>query len=99
MNIMTIEDEIELLIPVLLHPAGFDIDLGGTLCIRPIYEQCSPEYWEVDWEQDEDGMRCQYHKTFSNLREATTFFVEKRRYMCSGLDFESILMKDDKENE
>lgn len=89
---MTIDDEIALIIPVLNHPGGFDVDMGGVLCIRPIYEQSPPEYWEVDWEQEDDGMICKYHKTFDNVFDAATFFVEKRRYLCLGLDFDKILM-------
>lgn len=89
---MTIEEEIARLISFLSHPAGFDVDMGGVLCIRPIDENSPPEHWEVDWTGLEDGMECEYHKAFYSLEEAAQFFVEKRRYMCCGLDFEKIEM-------
>lgn len=95
---MTIEEEVALIIPVLRHPAGFDIDMGGILCIRPVHECSPPEYWEVDWEFLEDGMACKYHKVFDNLQEAATFFVEKRRYFCWGLDFDKILLERNKDD-
>lgn len=87
---MTIEEEIASLISFLSHPAGFDVDMGGVLCIRPIDENSPPEHWEVDWTGYEDGMECEYHKAFYSLAEAAQFFVEKRRYLCYGLDFEKI---------
>jgi hypothetical protein len=90
---MTIEDEIKHLIAFLSHPAGFDVDMAGQLCIRPIYETTS--HWEVDWEVDEDDengirMTLQFHKVFDSLEDAATFFVEKRHYLCLGLDFNQI---------
>lgn len=92
---MTIEEEVEHLVTFLSHPGGFDVDMAGQLCIRPIYETTS--HWEVDWETDEDdefGKRVvlQFHKVFDSLQDAATFFVEKRHYMCLGLDFNKIAM-------
>jgi hypothetical protein len=87
---MTIEEEIARLIFFLSHPAGFNVDWGGLLTIRPIDESSPPDHWEVDWTGTEDGMSCEYHKQFVSLSEAARFFVEKRRYLCYGLDFEKI---------
>ena len=88
---MTIEEEIQHLIQFLSHPAGFDVDMGGQLQIRPIYETI--EHWEVDWEEYlEDGTAARFQKIFFTLEEAATCFVEKRRYMCLGLDFNKIAM-------
>lgn len=92
---MTIEEEIQHLITFLNHPAGFDVDMAGMLCIRPIYETI--EHWEVDWEQEEDGVVIQYHKIFFTLEEAATCFVEKRRYLCLGLDFNKMYLEPEKE--
>ena len=94
---MTIEEEIQHVINFLSHPAGFDVDLGGMLCIRPIDEYSPPEHWEVDWIENAEvevspAFPYEFHKEFSTLEEAATFFVEKRHYMCSGLDFEKIYM-------
>lgn len=83
--LMSIEDEIKHLIQFLSHPAGFDVDMGGLLGIRPIYEM--REFWEVSWSEPEDTISCEYHKEFVTLAEAATFFVEKRHYLCLGLDF------------
>ncbi len=41
---MTIEDEIKFVKDFLLHPAGWDIDIGGTLCIRSISEDSPPSH-------------------------------------------------------
>ena len=92
---MTIEEEIQHLFAFLSHPGGFDVDMGGILCIRPVDEGCPPTYWEVDWEEEEEGVRLNFSKEFPNLAEAAQFFVEKRHYMCNGADFEAILMKED----
>jgi len=84
---MTIDEEIAHLTSFLSHPAGFGISMD-TLHIRPIYGTI--DHWQVDWQSQEDGMICDYYKIFPTLEEASTFFVEKRRYMCLGLDFNAI---------
>lgn len=94
---MTIEEEVQSLVVFLSHPAGFDVDLGGMICIRPIDESSPPDLWEVDWTEDHSAevpAACPYQcaREFSSLQEAAQFFVEKRRYLCYGLDFEQILM-------
>lgn len=97
---MTIEEEIKHLIDLLSHPAGFDVGMGGLLCIRPIDENSPPIRWEVDWTENvyaEVPAACpyEYSKEFSSLQEAAQFFVEKRRYLCYGLDFDLALMKEE----
>ncbi len=87
---MTIEEEIQHLMIFLSHPAGFDVDMGGILCIRPVDEGSPPTNWAVDWEEHIEGVRYDYEKYFSSLAEAVKFFVEKRHYMCNGLDFDQI---------
>jgi hypothetical protein len=82
---MTIEEEIIHLVNFLSHSAGFSVDMNGQLGILPIYGTI--EHWEIYWEGAEEGMNCQYQKIFFTLEEAATAFVEKRRYMCLGLDF------------
>ena len=94
---MTIDEEIEVLVEFLSHPAGFDVDWGGILQIRPIDENSPPELWEVDWIENYEAevspaFPYEYHKEFASLQEAAQFFVEKRRYMCVGLDFEALLL-------
>lgn len=92
---MSIEEEIEMLVTFLSHPAGFDVGMHGTLMIRPIDEYSPPVHWEVDWEEEDDNLVMEFAKEFSTLREAATFYVERRRYMCAGLDFEILLNASD----
>jgi|SRR5277367_2668076 len=96
---MTIEEEIEHLFVFLSHPAGFDVDMAGILSIRPVDEGSPPTNWEVEWEKEEDGVRMNFHKDFTSLRDAVVFFVEKRHYMCNGLDFEAIAWEEEKDME
>lgn len=88
----SIEEEISHLIYFLNHPAGFNVDMAGLLCIRPIDECSPPIHWEVDWEEVIDNIRCSNAREFTNLNDAAKFFVEKRHYMCLGLDFDAIAM-------
>jgi hypothetical protein len=88
---MTIEEEIRFLVDFLRHPAGFDVDMGGTLTIRPISEDSPPSHWAVDWEDVIDGVSVSQERCFpDDLEGAVQFFVEKRHYMCNGLDFNKI---------
>lgn len=87
--LMTIEDEAKHLIQFLSHPAGFIVDVGGELCIFPIYEM--REYWEVTWKVVEDGISIDFNRQFVTLEEAVNFFVEKRRYLCLGSDFNKLV--------
>jgi hypothetical protein len=89
---MTIEEEIQSLVIFLSHPAGFNVDWGGLLTIRPISEDSPPSLWAVDWEETIDDTIFTNEKSFSSLQEAATFFVEKRHYLLFGLDFEKIMM-------
>lgn len=95
---MTIEEEIEHVFTFLQHPGGFDVDMAGCLCIRPVDECCPPEHWEVDWTISENGTSLEFHKGFNNLRDAVIFFVEKRHYMCNGLDFELLAWQNAEED-
>lgn len=40
------EEEIKLICNIITYPAGFDLDIGGLLCIRR-YEH---QKWAVEWE-------------------------------------------------
>lgn len=84
------ESEIDDLIMFLKHPAGFNVDFAGVLCIRPTDECCPPETWEVDW-TDWDGNKL--HQNFDNLFDAATFFIFKRYSLEYGLDFEKEAME------
>jgi hypothetical protein len=80
-----IEKEAKKLVKLLTHPAGFNVDFGGILCIRPTDESSPPVTWEVDWD-DWDGNKC--HQNFDNLYDAAYFFAEKRFHLGYGLDYE-----------
>ena len=81
---MSIDEEVKSLVAFLSHPAGFDVDMCGMLCIRPIDECCPPKRWEVDWE-DPEG---QHYKAFNDLQSAADFFVRLRHEQELGIDFE-----------
>lgn len=89
---MTIEQEIEHIIIFLSHPASFDIGMGGVLQLRPVDEGSPATNWAVNWEERDGDTVLDYEKCFPSLQEAAQFFVEKRRYMCLGMDFEAIYM-------
>lgn len=91
---MTIDEEVQHLVAFLSHPAGFDAGMGGILQIRPVDEFSPPQSWAVDWVEDDAELIYEYEKCFPSLQEAAQFFVEKRRYMCHGLDFEAIYLDD-----
>ena len=93
--IMTIDEEVKRLVDFLSHPAGFNVNWGGLLCIRPIDECCPPVRWEVDWEETIDNQTVDSYKAFDSLQEAAQYFVEKRRYLLYGLDIEVELMKEE----
>jgi hypothetical protein len=87
---ITIEEEIEHVIQFLSHPCGFEVSLYAVLSMRPISEDINPSNWEVTWIEVLDGLEIESYKEFSSLQEAAQFFVEKRRYMLLGADFENI---------
>lgn len=89
--ITAIEDEIKHIIDFLSHRCGFEVSLYATLQIRPIDEGCPPTEWEVYWKETVDGVEFESYREFTSLQDAAQFFVEKRRYMCLGADFESLL--------
>ena len=93
--LMAINDEIKHLKDFLSHPCGYIVDVAGELCIFPIYEM--REYWEVSWKMTEDGITCDMNRQFVNLDDAVRFFVEKRRYLCLGSDFNAIYTEPEKE--
>ena len=82
---ITIEEEIKQIVTLLSYPAGYSLSLNGELTLSPIYGTI--EHWEVFWEEIEDSTALDYRKIFFTLEEAVTFFVEKRRYLCLGVDF------------
>lgn len=84
---MTIEEEIQIVYNAIIHPAGFDFDIAGQLCIRR-YEY---PVWAVEWESDFNSHTNPKSlievKEFDDAVQAAKFFVEKRHEMQIGLDF------------
>lgn len=83
-----IEEEIALVIAVLKHPAGFDLDLfGGMLFVRSTDQNTFEVEWDQDWEEFDEVPGKRY-ESFSTAEEAAKFFVEKRHKFRMGIDFE-----------
>lgn len=76
-----IQEEIELITKIISHPAGYDVDLFGTFCVRPTDQGV----WEVDWV---DGNNKPEYKTFDTAKEAAEYFVRLRIKDEIGIDFE-----------
>jgi hypothetical protein len=79
---MTREEEIQLVHNLLLHPAGFDIDIAGLLWVR----QYEWPRWAVEWEIS--GTTKVEVKEFDDALEAATYFVNRRHEMKLGLDYD-----------
>ena len=81
---MSKDEEVDLIIRVICHPAGFDIGLfGGLISIR---SHC--DGYEVAWDEGKE------YKDFVTLQAAAEFFVDKRYELQLGLDIEAELMKE-----
>jgi len=82
-----VEQEVQLLLPILTHPAGFNIDLfGGLLGVNGTED---PEVWEVSWDLPRPGDRPDKgHRAFKTAQEALRFFCLERRRRELGLEFE-----------
>jgi|ERR1017187_5966435 hypothetical protein len=85
-NQMSKQDEIDLIHKLLLHSAGYDIDIEGQLWVRR-YEW--PQ-WAVEWEVWlHDGTDVPYKievMEFDDPLLAAEFFVNKRYELHIGLD-------------
>lgn len=84
---ISIDEEIQRVI--LFLSQGIDYTLViGSLSITPI---CSDEAcWVVNWQEKFDDTILECQRDFISLFEAAQCFVEKRRYMCIGSDFDSL---------
>jgi len=70
------QDEIDLIVTMITHSAGYDVGLFGALTVRPVDQgvYCvSSEHWE---------------KQFIDPRQAAEYFVKKRNRMKLGSDHE-----------
>ena len=81
-----VQDEIELIEKVLLHPAGFIIDMfGGLLSVQPTEHEAFGVMYDPDYT---DGARPEQQYWFHSAREAAEMFVELRIRYQIGLDME-----------
>ena len=81
---MSRHGEVELLVDVLSHPAGFDVGIFGLLTIRTTDQ----ETVEVEWEAAH-GWRSGYRSfPIGRLRAAVRLFVRLRRAHRLGADIE-----------
>jgi hypothetical protein len=94
---MEFQKEIELLVSMLNHPAGYDLDLFGILGIRTTSDGVSVEYELHEDEEYPPGCcECSENERkiavfdfpFGSLENAVRFFVEIRHARQIGLDFE-----------
>lgn len=93
---LTIEEEVKRLIFLLESDAGYTISLNGDLTLSPVYG--TRDRWEVYWEEQEGDTVFDYRKLFLTLEEAANYFVEKRRYLCLGVDFNQMYEAPDGEH-
>ncbi len=64
-----IQEEIELITKIISHPAGYDVDLFGTFCVRPTDQGV----WEVDWV---DGNNKPEYKTLIQLKKPLNILLD-----------------------
>lgn len=84
---MTIDNEIQVLIQFLDHQRDYEV----TLDHLSIESLCGEDdCWVVTWKEYDGGMEMICQKDFSCLFDAATYFVEKRRYFCIGADFRAL---------
>ena len=94
-NKRSTQEEIAFIVAVLMHPAGFDLDLfGGMLSVRSTDQNTFEVEWDQDWEELDETPGKRY-ESFSTIEEAARYFVEKRYQYRLGVDFEQ---EDFKEN-
>ncbi len=83
---ITIDEEIQRILHFLSQGIDYTIVIGslsiGSIC-------ANDECWVVSWREEDDGVILECQKDFSCLFDAAQCFVEKRRYMCIGADFQN----------
>jgi len=84
---ISIEEEVQRIVHFLSQGIDYTLIIG-TLNITPI---CSDEAcWVVTWQEQFDNTILECQKDFISLFDAAQCFVEKRRYMCIGSDFDTL---------
>ena len=90
---ITIDEEISYLLHFLSNQIDYTVSIGATLTISQV---CSDDScWVVNWEEKDGIFILECQKDFKSLYDAVQFFVEKRRYMCLGADFDLLRESND----
>lgn len=87
---MAHEEEVALVVAVLKHPAGYNLDFAAHLGIRSTDQGTIEVEW-TEYEVGDSGKSQEMVKSFpeSDLEEAAKFYVEMRHELQYGLDYES----------
>jgi hypothetical protein len=93
-----IQEQIDFVIEVITHPAGYDLDLFGSLCVRPTDQGVWCVSWKPDRPLQHNGRDIyEIEKSFPTAEEAAEFFVRKRYQEKIGLDFEKVSFNQSRE--
>jgi len=84
---ITIDEEIQHLLHFLSHQIDYTVAIG-TLSISSVC--ANDECWVVSWQEQDGDLILECQKDFVCLFDAAQYFVEKRRYMCVGADFDRL---------
>lgn len=79
-------EEIQSVYRMLVHPAGFDVDIDGILWVRRYDDLIWAVEWEV-WANDGSKSERIEVREFDIALDAAVFFVQKRHEMKLGLDY------------
>ena len=83
----TIEQEVTNLVAFLSQKIGHVVTIDHLV----IVSVCgTDDCWMVAWQEDTDGVPLDCQRDFVCLEGAAKFFVEKRRYLCIGSDYQDL---------
>lgn len=86
-------DEVDFVVQVITHPAGFDLDLFAMLCCRPTDQGVYCVTYNPTGEYNDPD---KWEECFEDPVEAARYFVAKRNEMKLGIDYEiNMLRRDD----
>lgn len=73
-----------MIIALIQHPAGYDVDLFAMLCVRPTEDGKFCVTYEPTGRPDPRN----WDKCFDRPQEAVDYFLMKRQELKLGIDFE-----------
>lgn len=91
-----IENEIALIIALIKHPAGYDVDLfGGLMSVRPTDQLTFEVEWNIRCIGGNENLDSKIdYLSFTSAEEAARCFVEKRHEFKLGVDYESRIFEE-----